>query len=59
MQVTDKDTQQAMMQWYYKKQEEQKALEEDADDSYAQSKWAAGNTLKAHFSGVSQVRIPR
>lgn len=57
MQAVDKATQDAMMKHYYKKQEEQKKLEEDQDDSYANSDWAASNTLKAHFAGVSNLKI--
>ena len=58
MQAVDKATQQAMMAWYHKKQEEQKALEENQDDAYMHSNWASANSLKAHFAGVSEVRLP-
>ncbi|GAX83567.1 hypothetical protein CEUSTIGMA_g10992.t1 [Chlamydomonas eustigma] len=57
--VTDQETQKAMMAWYYKKQEEQKKLVEDDDDSYTGATWASNQSLKAHFSGVSAVRLPR
>jgi len=57
--VTDQETQKAMMAWYYRKQEEQKKLAEDEDDSYSGAAWASGQSLKAHFSGVSAVRLPR
>jgi len=57
--VVDQDTQKAMMSWYYKKQEEQKKLAEDEDDSYASAAWANSQSLKAHFSGVSAVRLPK
>jgi len=57
--AVDADTQKAMMAWYYKKQEEQKKLAEDEDDSYASAAWASGKSLKAHFSGVQNVRLPR
>ncbi|KAF8067412.1 CFAP298 [Scenedesmus sp. PABB004] len=35
------------------------ALAQDEDDSYTQSSWASSKALKAHFSGVTSVRIPR
>ncbi|GFR53143.1 hypothetical protein Agub_g15863 [Astrephomene gubernaculifera] len=57
--VVDQDTQKAMMAWYYKKQEEQKQLAEDEDDSYTNSSWANPKSLKAHFSGVQSVRLPK
>lgn len=46
-----------MMAWYRKKEDEQKALQENEDDSYLNSGWASSNSLKAHFSGVSEVRL--
>ena len=58
LQAVDEATQKAMMAWYHKRQEEQKALEENQDDAYMQSSWASGGSLKAHFSGVSEVRLP-
>jgi hypothetical protein len=54
----DEATQKSMIAWYHKKQEEQKALDENQDDSYMHSSWASGNSLKANFSGVSEVRLP-
>eukprot|EP00879_Flechtneria_rotunda_P011011 GHRR01011506.1.p1 GENE.GHRR01011506.1~~GHRR01011506.1.p1 ORF type:complete len:198 (+),score=74.55 GHRR01011506.1:399-992(+) len=57
--VVDAETQNAMMAWYYKKQEEQKALNQDEDDSYTHSSWANSKSLKAHFTGISTVRVPR
>ena len=47
------------MAWYHKKQEEQKKLAEDEDDSYTGAAWANSQSLKAHFSGVAAVRLPR
>jgi cilia- and flagella-associated protein 298 len=58
VQAVDAETQKAMMAWYHKKQEEQKALEENLDDTYMQASWASRQSLKAHFSGVSEVRLP-
>eukprot|EP00877_Chromochloris_zofingiensis_P003118 jgi/Chrzof1/12807/Cz07g08070.t1 len=55
----DADTQKAMLAWYYKKQQEQKELAGNEDDSYINSTWADTKTLKQHFSGVHDVRIPR
>lgn len=46
------------MAWYHKRQEVQKALDENQDDAYMQASWASANSLKAHFSGVSEVRLP-
>ncbi|GMH35705.1 hypothetical protein BSKO_03573 [Bryopsis sp. KO-2023] len=57
--IVDADTQKAMMSWYHKKQEQQKKLEENEEDDYFNSSWANQNSLKQHFSGVSQVKIPR
>lgn len=57
--AVDVETQKAMMAWYHKKQEEQKALAENEDDSYTSAAWANGGSLKAHFSGVQTVRMPR
>lgn len=57
--AVDADTQKAMMAWYYKKQEEQKKLAEDADDSHTGAAWASGTSLKSHFAGMQNVRIPR
>jgi cilia- and flagella-associated protein 298 len=54
----DEATQKSMIAWYHKKQEEQKALDENQDDTYMHASWASGNSLKAHFSGVSEVRLP-
>ena len=34
-------------------------LAEDEDDGYSGAAWASGQSLKAHFSGVSAVRLPR
>lgn len=56
--VVDQETQKAMMSWYYKKQEEQKKLAEDEDDHFTGAAWASNHSLKAHFSGVSSVRLP-
>ena len=58
VQMVDQQTQQAMMAWYHKKQEEQKRLDENQDDTFMQSSWASGDSLKAHFTGVSEVRLP-
>lgn len=57
-QAVDEATQKAMMAWYHKRQEVQKALDENQDDAYMQASWASANSLKAHFSGVSEVRLP-
>lgn len=56
-QAVDQETQKAMMAWYRKKQDELQALQENEDDSYLNSGWASSNSLKAHFSGVSEVRL--
>jgi Cilia- and flagella-associated protein 298 len=58
LQAVDAETQKAMMAWYHKKQEEQKALEENQDDTYMQASWASGKSLKAHFSGINEVKLP-
>jgi Cilia- and flagella-associated protein 298 len=58
LQAVDQDTQKAMMAWYHKRQEQQKHLEENQDDTYLESTWASGSSLKAHFAGVSNVRMP-
>lgn len=55
----DQDTQKAMMAWYYKKQEEEKKLQQDQDDSYTNASWANPKSLKAHFSGLSTIRLPK
>jgi hypothetical protein len=34
-------------------------LVEDEDDTYTNSAWANPKALKAHFSGMSQIRVPR
>jgi hypothetical protein len=34
-------------------------LQEDEDDNYTNSAWANPNALKAHFSGMSQIKMPR
>jgi Cilia- and flagella-associated protein 298 len=57
-QAVDQETQKAMMAWYHKRQEQQKHLEENQDDNYLESSWSSGKSLKAHFSGVSNVRMP-
>jgi hypothetical protein len=58
LQIVDEATQKSMIAWYHKKQEEQKELDENQDDSYMHSNWASGKSLKAHFSGVSEVKLP-
>mmetsp|Transcript_40354 Transcript_40354/g.114237 ORF Transcript_40354/g.114237 Transcript_40354/m.114237 type:complete len:277 (-) Transcript_40354:407-1237(-) len=55
--VVDPETQKAMVAHYHKKQEEMKKLEEDMDDAYTHSTWASQGSLKAHFSGTSNIRI--
>lgn len=55
--VVDPETQKAMIAYYHKKQEQMKKLEEDANDSYTQSDWASGHSLKAHFTGTTNIRI--
>uniref|UniRef100_A0A7R9V9Z7 Uncharacterized protein n=1 Tax=Chlamydomonas euryale TaxID=1486919 RepID=A0A7R9V9Z7_9CHLO len=57
--VVDAETQKAMMAFYHKKQEEQKKLAENEDDAYGSAAWASSSSLKAHFSGVQSVRLPR
>mmetsp|Transcript_13574 Transcript_13574/g.34136 ORF Transcript_13574/g.34136 Transcript_13574/m.34136 type:complete len:92 (-) Transcript_13574:165-440(-) len=55
--VVDAETQKSMLSFYHKKQEEQKKLQEDEDDAYTNSAWANPNSLKAHFSGVGNLRF--
>jgi hypothetical protein len=57
--AVDVETQKAMMSFYHKKQEEQKKLAENEDDGYSSAAWASGSSLKAHFSGVQSVRLPK
>jgi hypothetical protein len=35
------------------------ALDQDDDDSFTNSSWADTRSLKQHFSGVGNVRIPK
>lgn len=57
--AVDAETQKAMLAWYHKKQTEEQKLTEDEDDSYVNSNWANPKSLKAHFSGVASVRLPK
>lgn len=54
----DAETQKAMISYYHKKQEEQKRLQDDEDDLNMDAPWAR-STMKTHFSGIRDVRIPR
>ena len=55
--VVSEDEQKAMIAFYHKKQEEMKKLEEDADDAFTHSSWANSGSLKAAFTGTSNIRI--
>ncbi|XP_023946810.2 cilia- and flagella-associated protein 298-A [Bicyclus anynana] len=52
--MTEDDRKQLMLQ-AYRKQEEWKKLEQDDDDSYLDSKWADGQTMKRQFHGLNNI----
>lgn len=55
--VITEDVRKRMMADAYRRQEELKKLEIDDDDSYLNSSWADGNSLKRQFHGLENVRF--
>ncbi len=53
--IMDEETQKKLMLENYKRMEELKRLESDGDDSYLNSPWADGSSLRKKFQGLSSI----